>query len=55
MIPMPRNPDNSRGATERECLANIARAKSEAEQAKDPSQLTSLGKAFYEAQRKTRR
>ena len=49
---MPKNPDNSRGATERECLANIARAKSEAEQAKDPSQLTSLGRAFWHAQRK---
>jgi len=49
---MPRNPDNSRGATERECLANIETARREATEAPDPSQLTALGKAFWHAQRK---
>ncbi len=48
----PRAHDNSRGATERETLANIERARSEALKAKDPSQLTVLAKAFYFAQRK---
>ena len=49
---MPRAKDNSRGATERECLANIETARTEANQAKDPAQLTALGKAFWHAQRK---
>jgi len=49
---MPRAKDNSRGATERECLANIENARTEAEKAKDPAQLTALAKAFYFAQRK---
>ena len=49
---MPRARDNSRGATERECLANIERARTEAAKADTPVQLTSLAKAFYHAQRK---
>ena len=49
---MPRAKDNSRGATERECLANIETARKEAEAAPDPSQLTALGRAFWHAQRK---
>ncbi len=49
---MPRARDNSRGATERETLANIARSRSEAEAADNPDQLTALAKAFYVAQRK---
>ncbi len=49
---MPRAKDNSRGATERETLANIARSRSEAEAADNPDQLTALAKAFYFAQRK---
>ena len=49
---MPRAKDNSRGATERECLANIERSRKEAEAADNPDQLTALGKAFFEAQRK---
>ena len=51
-MPRTRNPDNSRGATERECLANIETARHEATEAPDPSQLTALGKAFWHAQRK---
>ena len=53
--PMPRAKDNSRGATERETLANIARSRSEAEAADKPDQLTALAKAFYVAQRKAKR
>jgi len=49
---MPRAKDNSRGATERECLANIETARQEAAAAADPSQLTAFGKAFWVAQRK---
>ena len=49
---MPRAKDNSRGATERECLANIETAKTEAHKADDPAQLTALGKAFWHAQQK---
>ncbi len=49
---MPRAQDNSRGATERECLANIENAKTEATKADSPDQLTALGKAFWHAQRK---
>jgi hypothetical protein len=52
---MPRAKDNSRGATERETLANIERSRSEAETADNPDQLTALAKAFYHAQRKTKR
>ena len=51
---MPRAKDNSRGATERECLANIETARQEASSAPEPSQLTALGKAFWNAQRKKR-
>ena len=49
---MPRAKDHSRGATERECLANIERARTEAAKADNPAQLTALGRAFYNAQRK---
>jgi hypothetical protein len=49
---MPRAKDNSRGATERETLENIERCRNEATAADKPDQLTALGKAFFEAQRK---
>lgn len=52
---MPRAKDNSRGATERECLLNIETARKEAAAADKPDQLTALGKAFYVAQRKKQR
>lgn len=51
---VPRAKDNSRGATERETLANIARSRSEAEAADKPEQLTALAKAFYYAQRRAK-
>ena len=52
---MPRARDNSRGATERECLANIERARTEAAKADTPAQLTTLAKAFYEARKRLKR
>ena len=52
---MPRAKDNSRGATERETLANIARSRSEAEAADKPDQLTALGRAFWHAQQKQKK
>jgi len=52
---MPRAKDNSRGATERETLANIARSRSEAAAADKPDQLTALAKAFFEAKHKAKR
>ena len=51
---MPRAKDNSRGATERECFANIERSRSEAQAADKPEKLTALAKAFYYAQRKAK-
>jgi hypothetical protein len=52
---MPRAQDNSRGATERETLANIETARSEAEVAHKPDKLTALGKAFFQAQRRKKK
>ncbi len=52
---MPRAKDHSRGATERETLANIARSRSEAEAADKPEQLTTLAKAFWHAQQKQKK
>ncbi len=52
MSPMPRAKDNSRGATERETMANIQWAKEAAEVAKEPEGLTELGKAFFRALKK---
>ena len=47
---MPKNPDNSRGATGRQVDATIAAAKVKAAKAESPQGLTSLERAFYHAQ-----
>ncbi len=49
---MPRAKDTSRGATERETMANIQWAKEAAEVAKEPEGLTALGRAFFKALKK---
>ena len=43
----PRAADNSRGATERQVLSNIERARKEAALAASPHGLTTLAKGFW--------
>lgn len=43
----PRAEDNSRGATERQVLSNIERARKEAALAASPHGLTALAKGFW--------
>lgn len=48
MSPMPpRAEDNSRGATERQVMSNIERARKEAALAASPHGLTALAKGFW--------
>ena len=42
-----RAPDISRGSNDQQIAQNIARAKEEAEKAKSPEGLTTLGRAFF--------